>query len=80
MEMMQYQPGFGLGKNQHGIPELPDVKTQKGTKGLGYTEIKSNTKKAKKGPKNKEKAPHKVQPLEESFVKEGKGKFYLGIA
>ena len=41
MEKMQYQPRFRLGKNRQGVPKLPNVKTQKGTKGLGYTERES---------------------------------------
>ena len=72
IEKIQYQPRFGLKKNQQGIPKLPYVKTQKGTKGLGYTERDFNSKKAKKGSKNKGKTPQKVQPLEESFIKEGR--------
>ena len=35
IKKMNYRPGQGLGKNEQGSPELPDLKGQGDSKGLG---------------------------------------------
>ena len=75
---MNYKPGQGLGKNEQGILELPDFKTQDDTRGLGYTRSGLGSKGARTRFFNKNNFLKNVGPLKDNFVKEGKGKFYLG--
>ena len=39
VKKMNYKHGQRLGKNEQGISELPDFKTQDDTRGLGYTRV-----------------------------------------
>ena len=71
MKKMNYRPGQGLRKNEQGNPQLPDFKGQSDSKGLGYTG-------ARRRFINKNNLLKNVGPLKDNFIKEGKGKFYLG--
>ena len=77
IKKMNYQPGQGLGKNEQGNPELPDFKSQGNTKGLGYKGVRLSKIERKKF-FSRNNLLRNVGPLKDSFVKEGKGKFYLG--
>ena len=77
IKKMNYQPGQGLGKDEQGNPELPDFKGQGNTKGLGYKGI-GLSKVARRRFFSTNNLFRNVRPLKNSFVKEGKGKFYLG--
>ena len=77
IKKMNYQPGQGLGKNEQGCPELPDFKGQGNSKGLGYTRVGLG-KSARRRFFSRNNLLKNVGPLKVNFVKEGKGKFYLG--
>ena len=78
IKKMNYQPGKGLGKNEHGSLKLPDFKGQDNLKMLGYTGIRLGSKRARRRFFNSNNLLKNVGPLKDSFVKEGKEKFYLG--
>ena len=66
IKKMNYQPGQGLGKNEQG-----------NSKGLGYKGIGlSKIERIMFFSRNN--LLRNMRPLKDSFVKEGKGKFYLG--
>ena len=74
---MNYRPGQGLGKNEQGNLQLPDFKSQSNSKGLGYKGIGlSEIERRMFFSRNN--LLRNVGPLKDSFIKEGKGKFYLG--
>ena len=75
IKKMNYRPGQGLGKNEQGNPELPDFKGQDNSKGLGYKEV-GLSKIARRMFFSRNNLLRNVGPLKDSFVKEGKGKFY----
>ena len=77
IKKINYQPGQGLGKDEQGNPKLPDFKGQGNIKGLGYKEI-GLSKVARRRFFSINDLFRNVRPLKNSFVKEGKGKFYLG--
>ena len=58
-------------------PELPDFKSQDNTKGLGYKGVRLS-KTEKRRFFSMKNLLRNMGPLKDSFVKEGKGKFYLG--
>ena len=60
-----------------GNPELPDFKGHGNSKGLGYKGVRLS-KIARRRFFSKNNLLRNVGPLKDSFVKEGKGKFYLG--
>ena len=66
-----------MGKDEQGSQELPDFKGQENTKGLGYKGI-GLSKVARRRFFSTNNLFRNVRPLKNSFVKEGKGKFYLG--
>ena len=66
-----------MGKNEQGNPELPDFKGQDNSKGLGYKEV-GLSKIARRMFFSRNNLLRNVGPLKDSFVKEEKGKFYLG--
>ena len=74
---MNYRPGQRLGKNVQGNPELPYFKGQDNTKGLGYKGV-GLSKIARRRFFSRKNLLRNMGPLKDSFVKEGKGKFYLG--
>ena len=76
IKKMNYQPGQGLGKNEQGNPELTDFKGQENSKGLGYKGV-GLSKIARRMFFSMNNLLRNVGPLKDSFVKEGKGKFYL---
>ena len=78
VKKMNYKPGQGLEMNEQEILELPDFETQDNTRGLGYTGIGLGSKGAKKRYFNRNNLLKNVGSLKDSFVKEGKEKFYLG--
>ena len=65
-------------KNEQGSPELPDFKGQGGSKGLGYIRVGLGSKAARRRFFNRNNLLKNVGPLKDNFVKEGKGKYYLG--
>ena len=77
IKKMNYQPGQGLGKDEQGNPELPDFKGQGNSKGLGYKGI-GLSKVARRRFFSMNNLFRNVRSLKNSFVNEGKGKFYLG--
>ena len=77
MKKMSYRSGQGLAKNEQGNPELPDFKSQGNTKGLGYKGV-GLSKIERRRFFSRNNLLRNVGPLKDSFVKEGKGKFYLG--
>ena len=66
-----------MGKNEQGNLELPDFKGQGKSKGLGYKGV-GLSKVARRRFFSKNNLLRNAGPLKDSFVKEGKGKFYLG--
>ena len=66
-----------MGKNEQGNLELLDFKSQGNTKGLGYKGV-SLSKIDRKMFFSRNNLLRNVGPLKDSFVKEGKEKFYLG--
>ena len=77
MKKMNYRPEQGLGKNEQGNPELLDFKSQDNMKGLGYKGVGlSKIERSRFFSRNN--LLRNVGLLKDSFVKEGKGKFYLG--
>ena len=66
-----------MGNNEQGNPELPDFKGQDNTKGLGYKGV-GLSKIARRRFFNRNNLLRNVGLLKDSFVKEGKGKYYLG--
>ena len=66
-----------MGKNEQRNPELPDFKSQGNTKGSGYKGV-GLRKIARRMFFNIINLLRNVGLLKDSFVKEGKGKFYLG--
>ena len=66
-----------MGKNEQENPELPDFKSQGNTKGLGYKEV-GLSKIERRRFFSRNNLLRNVGPLKDSFVKERKGKFYLG--
>ena len=74
---MNYRPGKGLGKEEQGNPELPDFKGQGNSKGLGYKGV-GLSKVARRRFFSMNNLFRNARPLKNSFVKEEKGKFYLG--
>ena len=66
-----------MGKDEQGNLDLPDFKGQGNTKGLGYKGI-GLSKVARRRFFSINNLFRNVRPLKNSFVKEGKGKFYLG--
>ena len=77
IKKMNYRPGQGLGKNELGNPKLPDFKGQDNTKGLGYKGV-GLSKIERRRFFSRNNLLRNVGPLKDSFVKEGKGKYYLG--
>ena len=77
IKKMNYRPGQGLGKNEQGNPELPDFKGQGNSKGLGYKGV-GLRKIARRRFFSRNNLLRNMGPLKDNFVKEGKGKFYLG--
>ena len=77
IKKMNYRPGQGLGKNEQENPKLPDFNGQGNTKGLGYKGV-GLSKIERKRFFNRNNLLRNMGPLKDSFVKEGKGKFYLG--
>ena len=77
MKKMSYRSGQGLGKNEQGNLELLDFKSQGNTKGLGYKGVRlSKIERRRFFSRNN--LLRNVGSLKDSFIKEGKGKFYLG--
>ena len=77
MKKMSYWSKQGLGKNEQENPELLDFKSQGNMKGLGYKGVGlSKIERRKFFSRNN--LLRNVGPLKDSFVKEGKDKFYLG--
>ena len=74
---MNYRPGQGLGKEEQGNPELPYFKGQGNSKGLGYKGV-GLSKVARSRFFSMSNLVKNVRPLKNSFIKKGKGKFYLG--
>ena len=66
-----------MGKNEQGNPELPDFKSQGNTKGLVYKRVGLN-KIDRTMFFSRNNLLRNMGPLKDSFVKKGKGKFYLG--
>ena len=64
-------------KNEQGNSELPNFKSQGNTKGLGYKGV-GLSKIERRRFFSRNNLLRNVGPLKDSFVKEGKGKFYLG--
>ena len=77
MKKMNYRSGQGLGKNEQGNSELPDFKSHDNKKELGYKRV-SLSKIERRRFFSRNNLLENVGPLKDSFVKEGKGKFYLG--
>ena len=77
IKKMNYRPEQGLEKDEQGNLELPDFKGQGNSKGLGYKGI-GLSKVARRRFFSTNNLFRNVRPLKNSFVKEGKGKFYLG--
>ena len=77
IKKMNYQPGQGLEKDEQGNPELPDFKGQGHSKGLRYKGI-GLSRVARRRLFSVNNLFRNVRPLKNSFIKEGKGKFYLG--
>ena len=66
-----------MGKNEQGNPELPDFKSHGNLKGLGHKGVRlSKTERRIFFSRNN--LLKNVGLLKDSFVKERKGKFYLG--
>ena len=63
-------------KNEQGNPELPDFKSQGNMKGLGYKGV-GLSKIERRRFFSRNNLLRNVGPLKDSFIKEGKGKFYL---
>ena len=76
MKNMSYRSRQGLGKNEQENPELPNFKSQGNMKGLGYKGVGLN-KIERRRFFSRNNLLRNVGPLKDSFVKEGKGKFYL---
>ena len=76
IKKMNYQPGQGLGKDEQGNPDLLDFKGQGNTKGLGYKGV-GLSKMERRRFFSRNNLLRNVWPLKDSFIKEGKGKFYL---
>ena len=66
-----------MGKNEQRNPELLDFKGQDNSKGLGYKGF-GLSKIARRRFFSRNNLLRNVGPLKDSFIKEGKGKFYLG--
>ena len=66
-----------MGKNEQGNPEIPDFKGQGNTKGLGYKGV-GLSKIERRRFFSRNNLLRNMGLLKDSFVKEGKGKFYLG--
>ena len=77
IQKMNYRPGQGLEKNEQGNLKFPNFKGQSNSKGLGYKGV-GLSKIARKRFFSRNNLLKNVGPLKDSFVKEGKGKFYLG--
>ena len=77
MKKMSYRSGKRLGKNEQGNPELPDFKSQGNMKGLEYKGV-GLSKIERRRLFNRNNLLRNMGPLEDSFIKEGKGKFCLG--
>ena len=77
IKKMNYQPGQGLKKHEQGNSELPDFKGQGNSKGLGYNRV-GLSKIARRMFFSRNNLLRNMGPLKDSFVKEGKGNFYLG--
>ena len=78
IKKMNYWPGQGLRKNEQENPKLPYFKGQGDSRGLGYKKVKFGNKRARRRFFNKNNLLKNMGPLKDNFVKEGKGKFYLG--
>ena len=78
IKKMNYRPGQGLRKNEQENPELPDFKGQGDSKGLGYIGVGLGSKAARRRFFSKNNLLNNMGPLKDTFVKEGKKKFYLG--
>ena len=65
-----------MGKDEQENPELVDFKGQDNTKGLGYKGIRLS-KVARRRFLSMNNLSKNVRPLKNSFIKEGKRKFYL---
>ena len=65
-----------MGKNEQGSPELSDLKSQGNMKGLGYKGV-GLSKIERRRFFSRNNLLRNVGPLKDSFVKEGKGKYYL---
>ena len=76
IKKMNYRPE-GLEKNDQRSLELPDFKGQGDSKGLGYTGVGLGNKVAKRRFFSRNNILKNVKPLKDSFIKEGKRKFYL---
>ena len=66
-----------MGKNEQGNPKLPDFKGQGNLKGLVFKGV-GLSKIARRRFFSRNNLLKNVRPLKDYFVKEGKGKFYLG--
>ena len=77
MEKISYRSRQGLGKNEQKNPKLPDFKSQGNTKGLGYKGV-GLSKIERRRFFSRNNLLRNVGPLKDSFIKEEKGKFYLG--
>ena len=66
-----------MGKNEQGNPELLNFKSQGNKKGLEYKGV-GLSKIEKRRFFSRNNLLRNVGPLKDSFVKEGKGKFYVG--
>ena len=67
-----------MGKNEQRSPELPDFKGQGDLEGLGYTGVGLGSKTTRRRFFNRNKLLRNVRLLKDNFIKEGKGKYYLG--
>ena len=77
IKKMNYRPGQGLGKNEQGNLELLDFKGHGNSKGLGYKGV-GLSKIARRRFFSRNNLLRNVGPLKDSFVNEGKEKFFLG--
>ena len=77
IKKMNYRPGQGLRKNEQGNPELLDFKGQGNMKELRYKGV-GLSKIARRRFFSRNNLLRNVGPLKDNFVKEEKGKFYLG--
>ena len=71
IKKMNYWPGQRLGKDEQENPELSDFKGQGNSKGLGYKGV-GLSKVARRRFFSMNNLFRNVQPLKNSFVKEGK--------